>query len=65
MTPNLLPTPEAAPGSEPLLTVQLPLSAWQRVLPQLAEGSINQFLGLLTAIQQQLQSQLQPSGSEG
>lgn len=40
------------------LTVVLPLAAWQRVLQQLGEGSVNQFLGVLTAMQQQLQHQL-------
>jgi hypothetical protein len=70
---HLEPTPEPEPrqsranGGDPalgLLAVQLPLAAWQRIVTQLGEGSVNQYLGLITMIQQQLQGQLQPPRQE-
>ena len=51
-------------NADPALSVTLPLSLWQRVANQLAEGKINQFLPVLTAIQQQVQDQLQPPRTE-
>jgi hypothetical protein len=46
--------------SEPEFTVSLPLSAWRLVMQQVGEGSINQFLPILTAIQGQLEQQVRP-----
>jgi hypothetical protein len=72
---HLEPTPEPDPQlskpeprvnghADPALVVSLPLSVWQRVAAQLGEGSVNQFLPVLTAIQRQLQDQLQPPRTE-